>query len=229
MTEENPNNQQPNETNGDSESKPNDVTEKMVYRKSTFDLRSAADEALQMLRDAQAKEAENQTSDELSLPSGLDTKPTDIEKPDDIGNTTFDLAKQAKKAMEMAQSEKANLRKIEFTDDMNLQIDVVDSPQPLIVDVNGEMLVGRADNVTDYIPEIDLTPHGAYRLGLSRRHATITRQNSRLIVKDLNSRNGTFINNVAVDKGGTQELADGDELRFGNLSMRISFKHRFDT
>lgn len=228
MTEQDPNQQQSNATNDDVEPKPSDVTEKMSFHKSTFDLRSAADEALQMLRDAQAQEIEREASDESIAIAATDTKLTNVEKPADVGNTTYDLAKQAQEAMDMAESEKTNKRVVEFTEDMKLQIDVVDFPKSLIVDVKGEMLVGRADNVTDYIPEIDLTPHGAYRLGLSRRHATIMCHDNRLIVKDLNSRNGTFINGVAVDKGGTQELASGDELRFGNLSMRISFKHKSD-
>ena len=76
---------------------------------------------------------------------------------------------------------------------MRLKLESSESADPIITAVNEELIVGRADNVTDYVPEIDLTPHGAYRLGLSRRHAVILRENDRLLVKDLNSRNGTFV------------------------------------
>jgi hypothetical protein len=152
----------------------------------------------------------------------------------EVGNTTNDLQKEAIKAMAM-KAEKDRLEREEqavaaergnFTNEMVLRLDVIESNQPIMLEVNGDLVVGRADNVTDYIPEIDLTPHGAYRLGLSRRHALIRRQEESLIVKDLSSRNGTFVNGEQVKSGGTLPLRDGDELRFGNLALRVNFQRK---
>lgn len=154
--------------------------------------------------------------------------------PSEIGNTTNDLQQEAIKAMAMkAEKERlereqaqANADGILFYDDMLLRLDVVESNQPITLEVGGDLIVGRADNVTDYIPEIDLTPHGAYRLGLSRRHALIRRQEQSLVVKDLSSRNGTFVNGKQVKAGGTHPLHDGDELSFGNLALRVNFQRK---
>ena len=37
---------------------------------------------------------------------------------------------------------------------------------------------------------------------------------------DLNSTNGTFINDVQLEQGEVAELEKGDELRFGNVRMK---------
>jgi hypothetical protein len=151
----------------------------------------------------------------------------------DFGNTTNDLQKEAIKALAMkaekerlereAQTAKASPEQMLFEDNMTLRLDVVESGQPIALDVVGDLIVGRADNVTDYMPEIDLSPHGAYRYGLSRRHALIRRHEGTLLVKDLSSRNGTFVNGEQVKAGETHPLKDGDELRFGNLALRVNF------
>lgn len=235
MTEKDTN-QPENPTNDKTTDSMSNRTEKMPHARSTFDLRSAADEAIQMLNASQMMDAQQpelseedstapvpelNRSEAESLSSSAEASVD--EKPIDIGTTTHDVTDYVQEAMAMPPPEPVKRKLVEFDSGMNLQIDVIDSTQPMILDVTKEMLVGRADNVTDYIPDIDLTPHGAYRLGLSRRHATISCLNNRLIVQDLNSRNGTFVNGQALEKGSTQELADGDELRFGNLGMRISF------
>ncbi|MDQ7024902.1 MAG: FHA domain-containing protein [Anaerolineae bacterium] len=145
----------------------------------------------------------------------------------EAGNTTSNLQQEAIKAeKERLEREQANAEGLPFDDDMMLRLDIVESNQPIILEVGGDLIVGRADNVTDYTPEIDLTPHGAYRLGLSRRHALIRRQEKTLLVKDLSSRNGTFVNGEQVKAGGTHPLCDGDELRFGNLTLRVNFQRK---
>lgn len=153
----------------------------------------------------------------------------------DIGNTTNDLQQDAIKAIAMKAEQQrlaqhhqapADDNRPRFTTDMMLRLDVIDSSQPIIVAVQGDVIVGRADNVTDYVPDIDLTPFGAYRMGLSRRHALIRLQSDGLIVKDLSSRNGTFVNGTQVKTGETLPFREGDELRFGNLAMRVSYQKK---
>ena len=112
-----------------------------------------------------------------------------------------------------------------FTEGMRLKLTSDETPSSIIQLVQGELVVGRADNVTDYQPDIDLTPHGAYRLGLSRRHAIILREGDTILVKDLNSRNGTFINGNLVVNGSQELIHDGDDIRFGNLTMRVTFEN----
>jgi hypothetical protein len=53
---------------------------------------------------------------------------------------------------------------------------------------------------------------------VSRTHAEIRPRGQGFVVVDLGSTNGTRVNGVRV---GEQELADGDELAFGNTRMRF--------
>ncbi|GAB5494853.1 MAG: hypothetical protein Phog2KO_50680 [Phototrophicaceae bacterium] len=146
------------------------------------------------------------------------------------GDTTNDLrhvmhlAKQLK-AQRAREEEQVKDRVSTFTEGMRFKLTSKETPASIIKDVQGELVVGRADNVTDYQPDIDLTPHGAYRLGLSRRHAIILRQGNAIFVKDLKSRNGTFVNGTAVIPSGNPTLLhNGDDIRFGNLTMHLTFE-----
>jgi len=54
---------------------------------------------------------------------------------------------------------------------------------------------------------------------ISRRHCGIVRTNGQWLVRDLNSRNGTFLNDQAVKE--PTPLSVGDELRVGPLKFRV--------
>jgi hypothetical protein len=51
---------------------------------------------------------------------------------------------------------------------------------------------------------------------LSRHHAAIKVENRRVVVEDLGSCNGTFVNGVIVKAGESWPVADGDILQFGS-------------
>lgn len=54
---------------------------------------------------------------------------------------------------------------------------------------------------------------------ISRRHCAIVRKDDKWYVRDLGSRNGTHLNDVAVDKATA--LSPGDEIRVGPLHFRV--------
>jgi hypothetical protein len=197
-----------NETNKQAKNEDSHVEANLSPDNASHDLRSAAAEAIRMSQ----------------IPTG-EAAPSE--------NTTNDLQQEAFKAMKLEaerrreeeeRAKAADAAKSIFYKGTRLKLEVTESGEIMMRDLHGDLVVGRADNVTDYIPEIDLTPYGAYRLGLSRRHAIILLDGERLVVKDLNSRNGTFVNGVIVPSGGTQTLRDGDEVRFGNLGLKLSFE-----
>jgi FHA domain len=74
----------------------------------------------------------------------------------------------------------------------------VSTGSPLVVGREGSTLAQR---LADY-PNV------------SRRHAEIALADGRLTVEDLNSVNGTFVNDERVPALRPHPLADGDELRF---------------
>ena len=53
---------------------------------------------------------------------------------------------------------------------------------------------------------------------VSRVHCRITAGRDRLEVEDLQSTNGTFVNDRRVEKG---HLADGDRLRIGRVELTV--------
>jgi predicted component of type VI protein secretion system len=55
---------------------------------------------------------------------------------------------------------------------------------------------------------------------ISRRHCAIVCNNGRVTVRDMGSRNGTFVNDERIDK--EVPLSVGDELRVGPLKFRIA-------
>ncbi len=63
--------------------------------------------------------------------------------------------------------------------------------------------------------------------GVSRRHARVLASGEGLIVEDLGSKNGTWVNGVRLD--APRALADGDELRVGMGTMTCRVHTRRDT
>src|SRR5947207_15876650 len=55
---------------------------------------------------------------------------------------------------------------------------------------------------------------------ISRRHCAIVRREKGWTVRDLGSRNGTYVNDEKIEK--EVPLKDGDELRVGPLKFRVT-------
>jgi pSer/pThr/pTyr-binding forkhead associated (FHA) protein len=79
------------------------------------------------------------------------------------------------------------------------------------------VIVGREDPVSGIFPEIDLEAHDGMNAGVGRQHAKITAQGGQILLEDLGSVNGTFINKQKVLPSQPKPLNNGDELRFGKL------------
>ncbi|MGE5233128.1 MAG: SpoIIE family protein phosphatase [Acidobacteriota bacterium] len=91
-----------------------------------------------------------------------------------------------------------------------LQVETADGPsQPVRLEV-AEFTIGRATESALAIPS----------LALSRHHARIVRRDGGYVLEDRGSRNGTYLNGVAIAE--PMPLADGDEIRLGDV--RIVFR-----
>ncbi len=73
-------------------------------------------------------------------------------------------------------------------------------------------LIGRAD-------DCHLRPKSD---AISRNHCAILVSDDEVVVRDLNSRNGTFLNGEAVD--GDQVLVSGDVLKVGKIEFELVVK-----
>ncbi len=88
-------------------------------------------------------------------------------------------------------------------------------PAPL----QDELLIGRVDSRMDKQPDVNLSPHGGSSTGVSREHAYLRRSGAGWQLLDLNSTNGTFVNNVRLTPRIPSRIRNGDLIRFGKLRM----------
>jgi hypothetical protein len=99
-------------------------------------------------------------------------------------------------------------------------------PKPIELRAEGETVIGRSSPDSPMKPDIDLAQYDAENLGVSRLHASITRDENTIHITDLSSKNFTFINGQRLFPREIRVLRDGDEIRLGRLSLRIVFKHQ---
>jgi pSer/pThr/pTyr-binding forkhead associated (FHA) protein len=83
------------------------------------------------------------------------------------------------------------------------------------------IVIGRNSSAGEVT--IDLSPFNAVELGISRKHIRIEAFGDRLMVKDLESVNGTWLNRDQLTPIQVYELRHGDELKVGRLKVRVFF------
>lgn len=105
----------------------------------------------------------------------------------------------------------------------NLVLQVLSSGRRVVIRSDQEVLVGRLDVGRGIFPHVDLTPDGGLEGGVSRRHARIFFQNDQFYIEDLGSTNGTYLNGVRLDPYSPRPLGEGDELRLGQIAIRVGF------
>ncbi len=90
-----------------------------------------------------------------------------------------------------------------------------------------EIIIGRGTNGSAMMPDVDLTQKGAADLGVSRLHLSIRYDGKgrSVLVADLNSANGSFINGQRMLGKEVRVLRHGDELRLGRMVLMVSFRH----
>lgn len=85
------------------------------------------------------------------------------------------------------------------------------------------LIIGRSDARNNLVPDVDVTPYAAHVLGVSRQHAEIVVNDNRLMVRDLNSANGTYLNDHVLEPGREYRLRHGDKLTLGRLHLQVFF------
>ena len=83
----------------------------------------------------------------------------------------------------------------------------------------GHNFIGRADEKP---VDIDLDDQESPdRVWASRQHALITFEDGKLVIEDLNSANGTFVNRTRIYPGQKREMAAGDVIQVGTVQMKV--------
>ncbi len=92
----------------------------------------------------------------------------------------------------------------------------------LTVEVRRPMVIGRMDPRAATHPDLDFSVYGALELGMSRQHAILLPAADGLWLIDLDSTNGTRVNDHYLHPGLRYRLHEGDQIDFGALQVRVS-------
>lgn len=149
-----------------------------------------------------------------------DTQPDDNATPFDVRNQAEEALQRFQETLRQRAAERDDLP--QFAGAVRLRL-LVDSTPAIeyVLESEGDAVIGRSDPKNPLQPHIDLSEQGAYRMGVSRRHATIRLRDGRLHLIDLGSRNGSFINENQLMPHQPMMIASDDEIRLGRLVLRI--------
>lgn len=119
---------------------------------------------------------------------------------------------------------KATWGSARFAANSSIIVHIRDAKEPMVLHPNRRTIFGRADANNTVKPDVDLTPYGAVDMGVSRQHAAIEISEETVMLLDVGSANGTFLNGQRLLPNQQRVLRDGDEVRFGKLVAHIYFK-----
>jgi pSer/pThr/pTyr-binding forkhead associated (FHA) protein len=99
---------------------------------------------------------------------------------------------------------------------------VGNTPDPLIVQIGTQVILGRLSPDATQPPRLDLMPYGAYEKGVSRTHAAIRRTDTGgFSVEDLGSNNGSALNGTRLVPYIASPLKSGDRLKLSQLEIEV--------
>jgi hypothetical protein len=101
---------------------------------------------------------------------------------------------------------------------------LLDTGQMLPLTDRNEFTLGRISEGQPIMPDIDLSPYQAYARGVSRLHAVLKRESSRVFLMDLGSSNGTYVNGKRLTPNVDHAISNGDVVALGKLKIQILLK-----
>ena len=108
------------------------------------------------------------------------------------------------------------------SDEKQITFVIPSSRHRYIIPLEKEINIGRA--FEDTLKNLDLSADNGIELGVSRTHAVLQWSNQGIVIMDLGSTNGTFLNNHHLPANKPYPIQSGDELRFGELLVHIFFE-----
>jgi hypothetical protein len=106
-----------------------------------------------------------------------------------------------------------------------ISLHLMDSGKILPLASRTEFTLGRLSEGQPIMPDIDLTPYQAYASGVSRLHAVVKRDANRVLVMDLGSSNGTYINGRRLNPHVEELLSHGDVIALGKLKIQVLLRN----
>jgi pSer/pThr/pTyr-binding forkhead associated (FHA) protein len=86
--------------------------------------------------------------------------------------------------------------------------------------------IGRATEGQAILPDVDLSEFDAYDQGVSRMHAEIRLRSDGAYLIDLESANGTMVNNHRLKALRDEQIGHGDVIQLGRLRLQVISRYR---
>lgn len=102
-----------------------------------------------------------------------------------------------------------------------ISLHLLESGQIIPISNRSEFTMGRSSENQPIMPDVDFASYKAYEYGVSRLHAAVRMLNGLVIVMDLGSSNGTYLNGTRLQPNVEHPLKHGDTLALGKLKMQI--------
>lgn len=117
-----------------------------------------------------------------------------------------------------------NLSKDVFHRDAGVLLQFLPSGTCMHSTVIVPLTLGREESGPASSEMFDLSSFNALRHGVSRHHCQLQRRDNHLVVVDLNSTNGTYLNGQRLKSFEEHVLSHGDELVLGTLHVTLFFQ-----
>jgi len=102
-----------------------------------------------------------------------------------------------------------------------ISLNILESGQILPLADRTEFTLGRSAEGQPIVPDVDLSPYNAYANGVSRLHASLKLVQDRIIIMDLGSSNGTFLNGNRLRPYVETPVVNGDSIYLGKLKIQL--------
>jgi hypothetical protein len=102
-----------------------------------------------------------------------------------------------------------------------ISLNMIESGQILPLADRSEFTLGRSAEGQPIVPDVDLSPHNAYANGVSRLHAVLKLIQEQIIIMDLGSSNGTYLNGNKLQPYVEMPVAHGDVIFLGKLKIQV--------
>jgi hypothetical protein len=102
-----------------------------------------------------------------------------------------------------------------------ISLNMIESGQILPLADRNEFTLGRSAEGQPIVPDVDLSPYNAYANGVSRLHAVIKLIKDQIVLVDLGSSNGTYLNGNRLSPYVETSVAHGDVVYLGKLKIQL--------
>jgi hypothetical protein len=102
-----------------------------------------------------------------------------------------------------------------------ISLHLLESGQILPFTEQVEFTLGRLSENQPIEPDVDLSPYKAFDNGVSRLHAVIRHNEGNIVLVDLGSSNGSYVNGIRILPNTEHPLRHGDIVALGKLKMQV--------